>query len=148
MFRFIEKRIKAFTYSDIISKLIIAVIAVSFCETAFSQYNFNTADYFNSISFGSYMLYVALLFTLLLFSLPEKYNGYVIIPLVTALLMKTNYQDRGVHFALISAAVAGGFVFYFGKNLKLPNINKKITVALCITAAAFLAFLVGSITIV
>lgn len=148
MLNYFEKRIRSFTYSDIISKLIISIIAVSFYETAFSQYNFNTAEYFNSISFVSYMLYVVIVFAVLLFTVDEKYNGYIIIPLVTALLMKTNYQDKGLHFALVSSAVVAGFAFYYGKKIKLPNLNKRFTIVLCISAAAFLALFVGSITIV
>ena len=145
---YLKNKLTSLTSQNIISKLIIAVLAVSFFETAFSSYDFNTADFFNGISFGKYILAVCIIFLVALFVISEKYNAYLLIPLVTALFMITNYQDRGIYFALTSAVVAGGFVFYFGDKIKLPSPNKKLTVTLAIIFAAFLALFVGSITIV
>ena len=48
MLSFFKKQKEKFNYANIITKLIIAVSAVSFIETAFSPYKFNTAEYFNS----------------------------------------------------------------------------------------------------
>ncbi len=148
MLNFFKKRLVNLTYTNIISKLMLAFLAVSFVGTAFSPYEFDTAEYFNSISFGSYMLTSVFLFVVLLIWVDEKYNGYLLIPIITALFMITNYQDRGIYFALITTSVAGAFVFYFVKDIRLPSIDKKTTVFLCALLGTFLALFIGGLTIV
>ena len=148
MLNILKERLKALTYHDIISKLILSIIAVSFAETAFSPFEFDTADFFNSVSFGKYMLFVGLVFIAALLLIDKKYNGYFIIPLSTALFAVTNYDDRGVYFALVSALCVGGIVFYYSGNMKLPRLNKKLLLFLCGILGGLLACFIGGLTIV
>ena len=148
MVNFLKKRLKDLTYHDIISKLILAIIAVSFTETAFSPFEFNTAEYFNSVSFGKYMFFVAVIFALTLLFLDKKYNGHLIITLATGLFAVTNYDDRGLYFALVSALCVGGLIFYYSGNMKFPKLNKKALIILCGILGGLLACFIGGLTIV
>ena len=148
MLSFFKTRSDKFNYTNIVIKLIISVAAVSFFETAFSPYDFNTAEYFNSISFLSYFLAVCLVFCILLFTVKQKYNGYIMIPLVTALFAITNYDDRTVFFALATSLVLGGIVFYFGNDISLPKLNKSTTIFICALLGTLLAFFIAFFTII
>lgn len=148
MLNFLKNRAQNITYRNIISKLIFSIVAISYFLIGTSDYNFNTAEFFNSISFGGYMLAVGLLFFAILIFIPEKFNGYLILPPLTALFVLTNYQGQSAYFALISALVVGGFVFYFSNDFKLPRISKKLLIILITLLGAFLALFVGGLTIV
>lgn len=148
MLEFIKSRLQKATYKNVISKIILSIITVSFFTTAFSEYKFDTADYFNSISFGGYFFSALLLFGVLTLLLPENYNGYAIITVSTALLYITNSQDRNLYYALVSSLVIGGLVFYFANHLKFPSLNKKLAITLCIILASLFTLFVGGITII
>ncbi len=148
MLSFFKKKLKDLSCKKIIVKVILAIIAVSFFETAFSPYLFNTADYFNSISFGLHFLAIALIFVFLLLFVTEKLDGYLLLGLLTALFFVTNYQDRGLYFALVSSLVLGGFVFFFSNRLSFYALSKKTTVILCIILGGLFVLFVGGITII
>lgn len=145
---FLKNKLTNLTYNNIISKIILSIITVSFFTTAFSQYKFDSADYFNSISFGGYFFSALLLFSLLILLLPEKLNSYSIILVSTLLFYVTNNQDRNIYFALVSSLVIGGLIFYFANHLKFPVINKKIIITLCVIFGALLTLFIGGITII
>ena len=148
MLEFFKSRLTSLTYKNIISKIILSIITVSFFTTAFSQYNFDSADYFNSISFGGYFFSALLLFVFLILLLPENLNGYPIILFSTALFYITNSQDKNIYFALVSSLVIGGLIFYFANYLNFPSLNKKIIISLCIVLGALFTLFVGGITII
>ncbi|MBR5322336.1 MAG: DUF2079 domain-containing protein [Clostridia bacterium] len=148
MLGFFKSGLGALTYKNVISKIILSIITISFFTTAASSYKFNTAEYFNSISFGGYFFSALLLFALLIFLLPEKLNGYTMIFISTALFYITNSQEKNIYFALVSSLVVGGMVFYFANQLKFPKLNKKIIITLCIVLGALFTLFVGGITII
>jgi len=148
MLSFFKKQKEKFNYANIITKLIIAVSAVSFIETAFSPYKFNTAEYFNSISFLLYFMSVIFVFAGILFTVEQKYNGYILITILTSLFAITNYADRSLLFALTTSLVLGGIVFYFGNSINLPSLNKKTTIFLCTLLGTFLALFIAFFTII
>lgn len=148
MISFFKNKLKALTYSDVMSKIIIAVVALSFFITSFSPYSYNTADFFNSISFGGYFFAALLIFTLLCLTVDSRFNGTILVFFATALFFETNSQEKNMYFALAASAALAGIVFYYSKSIRLPSLGKKTTIALCIACGAFLAVFVGGITII
>jgi len=144
---FFNKRIKECSYKNIVTKLIMAIVMTSFFFTKTSDYEFDTAEYFTNISFGKYMAMAALIFALLFFLIPEKFNGHLMITSVTALFLITNYQDRGIYLALLTSVVAGGFCYYYGYSIKLPKLTKKGLIILCCVLGGLLALFIGGLTI-
>lgn len=144
---FFKEKLQSLSCKNIVTKLIIAIIAVSLFETAFSPYDFNTAEYFISINFTLYLVAVVCLFLLLFFTLDERLDGYILISLLVYLFILTNYQSKDVFFALLTSLVVGGFIFYFSEKLSFPQLSKKITIALIIVLASLFVFFVGGITI-
>ena len=145
---FLKNKLNELTCKNIVTKLIIAIIAVSLYETAFSPYTFNTTEFVTSISFTMHILAICVLFLILFFVLNEKYDGYIIMILLTALFLKTNYDYRNTYFALVCSCVLFGFVFYFSNKIKPININNRLTVMLTAFFGLLLFLFVGSITIV
>lgn len=148
MYNYLKEKFSKATYKNIITKLLIAVIAASLIETAFSPYAFSSADYFNSISFGVYLSIVIVLFAISFLTVNEKYDGYITITLTTALFFLTNYQSKNIFFALVTALVVGGLVFYFSETLDFPSLPKKVIIFLGITLGALFVLFVGGLTIV
>lgn len=144
---FFKEKLRSLTCKNVVTKLIIAIIAVSIFETAFSPYDFNTSEFFISINFASHLFAIVCLFLLLFFLLDEKLDGYILISLLVCLFLLTNYESKNVFFALLTSIVIGGFVFYFSEKLNFPQLSKKITVALIVFLAALFIFFVGGITI-
>ncbi|MBR5313798.1 MAG: DUF2079 domain-containing protein [Clostridia bacterium] len=144
---FFKNKLQTLTCKNIVTKLIIAIIAVSLVETAFSPYNFNTSEYFISINFTLHLLATVGVFLLLFFTLDEKLDGYILISLLVCLFLLTNYQSKSVFFALLTSLVIGGFVFYFSEKLSFPQLSKKLTLTFTIILASLFVFFVGGITI-
>ena len=144
---FFTQRIKECSYKNIVTKFIMAIVMTSFFFTKTSDYEFDTAEYFINISFGKYIAIAALIFTLLFFFLPERFNGHVIITSVTALFLLTNYQDRGIYLALLTSVVAGGFCYHYGYSIKLPKLTKKGLIIFCCILGGLLALFIGGLTI-
>jgi len=138
---FFNKRIKECSYKNIVTKLIMAIVMTSFFFTKTSDYEFDTAEYFTNISFGKYMAMAALIFALLFFLIPEKFNGHLMITSVTALFLITNYQDRGIYLALLTSVVAGGFCYYYGYSINFQSSQKKDLLYFAVFLADFLPFL-------
>ncbi len=144
----LKSRFEYVTYQGVVLKLIIAITAVSFFETAFSPFEFNTPEYFNNISLVNYSIAVALIFLSLFFFIDTKHDPYIIMVLLCALFFITNYTDRGVYFALASSAVVCGFIFYLGDRLKFISLNNIQTKTICIVLGILFALFVGGITVV
>ena len=148
MSSFIKEKLQQLSYTNIVTKLLISIIAVSFLETAFSPYKFNTPEFFNSISFGLHLLLVLVIFALLCFSLNEKYNGYSLIILLTSLFVITNYQNQNIFFAIVCSGVLCAFVCYFSKKIKKFTLSKKFTIIVCIILGILFTLFVAGITII
>ncbi len=147
MLRLFQGRLRALTYHSVILKLITAVAAASLLETVFSPHGFNTAEYFVEFALIRYIAVAAAVFAMLLLTVKESCDGYVLLPLLTALFMRTNYADQGVFYALTTALVIGGFVFFLAGRMKLPPLDKGTAILLCAILAAALALFIGGLTI-
>ncbi len=148
MTSYLQEKFKDMSLKSIVTKIIIAIIAVSLIETAFSPYNFDTAEFFNSISFGLHIFTVISITLVLLLTTDDKLDGYLLIFLLTCLFVLTNYQNRNIYFALVTSVVIGGFIYYFSSKLIFPSLSKKYTIIFGIVIGTLLALFVGSITIV
>lgn len=145
---YFKNRICSLTYKTVISKLIFAIATVSLIETVFSQYDFNTAEYFLSISFAKFMLAAGGVFLFSLLAFDKKLDGFLLISSVTLLFFFTNYTDRGLYFALVSSLVVGGFVFCFASDMRFPKLSKRTTLIFLIALAAFSALFIGGLTVI
>ena len=76
---FLKEKLLNLSCKNIVIKLIIALTAVSLFETAFSPYDFDTAEFFNSISFGLHIFATVYVFVLLFLILDEKHDGLILI---------------------------------------------------------------------
>jgi len=145
--KYLSNRIKEATYHSVVIKILIAVAAVSLFLVMTSEAHFDTAEYFLGIKLLPYMLALAGLFALLFFVIPSVADPYIFIALLCGLFAKTNYDDRGIYFALVTSLVAGGFVFYFGKRLRFPTISRRGAIIICAVLGGLLALFVGGLTI-
>lgn len=145
--KYVSNKIKEATYHSVVIKLLIAVSAVSLFLVMTSEAAFNTAEYFLGIGLLPYLIAVAGIFVLCFLALPNAAEPYVLIVLLSGLFAKTNYDNRGVYFALVTSCVLGGFVFYFGNRLKFPNLGRRAVIIICSVLGAFLALFVGGLTI-
>ena len=145
---FLKEKLQNASCRNVFTKLFIAIIAVSLIETAFSPYDFNTAEFFNSINFAFHLLGVVCVFAILFFTLDGKSDGYILIALLTFLFILTNYEHRGIYFALTTSLVVGGFILYYSGKMKFPNLSNKAVIFVCSFLAALFVLFVGGITIV
>ena len=144
---YLIRRIKEITYHSVIVKIITAVAAVSLYLIMTSEFVFDTRDYFLSISLLPYILSVTGIFLISVAAIPKKVDPYLLLSLICLIFAKTNYDNKGLYFALATSLAIGGFAFFFGKDIKLPNIKNRTAVIICAILGTLLALFIGGLTI-
>lgn len=147
MLHFLKARLRALTYHSIILKLITAFAAASLADIILSPHSFSSAKYFTDMHFGRYLFFLIAAFLFLLLLIPTKFDGYILLPLITMLFCLTNNQSRDIYYAIITSLVIGGFVFFLADRMRAPALGKKCTVLLCTLFGTLLALFIAVFTI-
>ena len=144
---YLRARVSAITMRTVVLRLIAAVALVSLVSILCLPYSFKSEEFFTFIPFGLYFVFVVLAALLFLFLLPQRAEAPVVLGLLTAVFFLTNLASRDVLYALVSAAVVGGFVFYLAEELPLPRIGRRTAITLTAVLGSLLALFVGGLTI-
>ncbi len=148
MLLFLKEKLHTLTYHSIVLKLIAAIAATGCLLIAFTENKFDTAAYFQQFPLPLYIGLILFFFVVLAFTVHPRYDGYILLPVLTALFILTNYTRQDTLFALAGSLVLGGFVFFLAAGTHFPEIPKKALTILCILCGVFLAVFVGVLTIV
>lgn len=135
----------------IITKLLAAFAVVSITEILLSPADFNKAEFFQSVDLTTHLLWIGCVFLVLVaLSFIRFYDAvepYFVLLLLLSLFFVTNCEIRNIHFALVSAVVMGGFVFYYVGRMRAFPLPRWATVLLCVLFGVFFALFTGGLTI-
>lgn len=138
--------LKKHNINSIVEALLTSLFAVSFIELISSDFSFDKAEYFLSISLVPHIAAVMILFFVLLFVPNRKITPYLLLSSLTLLLFTVNCRSENAYTALISAVVLGGFIFYFGDRITFFKLDKSSTAGIYIAFGIIMAVFIALFT--